>query len=347
MSHFMSYDRFAELQHDHPPFVLQIGANDGILDDPINHILTNTGLNWHGLLVEPLADLYEKLKKTYASCNTPDERLKFANVAIVEKDDIGPDGMVEMERVADVETKVADGTVRPWAPGIPTLSGRARNPMKGMAAENKSYKRVNATTLSDLLAHHHVERIDVLQIDVEGHDYSIFKQLDFKKYHPSVVNLEIEHMPKDELQSTKELLTRNGYFFITTRDDLFAVDENIIAQMITPEETAHYQKYIDNGAIKDPAKLPYIVALLDEAAVHMSGVTEPAHSSSPVKKVFDDGYVQNFLKEKGKIKLHVVPQGMEAIERMRPYFKDDYCLSEFLENELPEIHREKPSQGRG
>lgn len=40
---------------------IQIGANDGITDDPIRKYILNH--NWKGVLVEPNASVFESLKK--------------------------------------------------------------------------------------------------------------------------------------------------------------------------------------------------------------------------------------------------------------------------------------------
>jgi FkbM family methyltransferase len=46
---------------------LQIGANDGVRDDPLHHIIRRYQLS--GLLIEPLPDLFEQLKANYADCS--------------------------------------------------------------------------------------------------------------------------------------------------------------------------------------------------------------------------------------------------------------------------------------
>ena len=56
--------------------LVQIGANDGIVDDPLREFLLR-GL-WRGVLVEPVPYLFERLRRNYSS--RPD--LAFANVAI-------------------------------------------------------------------------------------------------------------------------------------------------------------------------------------------------------------------------------------------------------------------------
>jgi hypothetical protein len=60
-------------------FFLQIGAMDGVsFNDPIHAYVKVNG--WHGILVEPLPDMMEQLKATYANYSG----LAFETVAITD-----------------------------------------------------------------------------------------------------------------------------------------------------------------------------------------------------------------------------------------------------------------------
>ncbi len=56
--------------------IIQIGANDGVMDDPVRQAILN--LNLPALLVEPLPDIVEKLKSNYAGRRF----VRLENVAI-------------------------------------------------------------------------------------------------------------------------------------------------------------------------------------------------------------------------------------------------------------------------
>ncbi len=49
-----------QLSRSEPFFFIQVGANDGVLDDPIRALILEYRLA--GLLIEPLPDIFEKLK---------------------------------------------------------------------------------------------------------------------------------------------------------------------------------------------------------------------------------------------------------------------------------------------
>lgn len=191
-------------------FVVQIGAMDGITFDPVHEYITKYG--WQGLLVEPLPDQFSKLENTYKG----NDKLKFANVAVAEED-----GAAIMHRVSDAA--VASGDVPRWGYGLGSFykdrNALAFDDVKELMFEEE----VACLSLPSLLNKYVVQEIDVLQIDAEGHDYQILKQLDFAIYEPLVINMEIVNLPKSEQTACKRLLDDRGYIHIKAGYDLLAV----------------------------------------------------------------------------------------------------------------------------
>jgi hypothetical protein len=62
------------------PFFIQIGANDGKTHDPLYKFVTEFG--WSGILLEPLPDIFERLKANYAGR----PNLKLLNAALAPED---------------------------------------------------------------------------------------------------------------------------------------------------------------------------------------------------------------------------------------------------------------------
>jgi FkbM family methyltransferase len=50
-------------------FFLQVGANDGLMDDPIHFLVRKYG--WRGVLLEPDPQLFERLKQNYSGVDGP------------------------------------------------------------------------------------------------------------------------------------------------------------------------------------------------------------------------------------------------------------------------------------
>lgn len=63
-----------------PFFFVQVGANDGVWDDPLHDLVLEFHLS--GLLIEPLPDIFDKLKHNYRD----QPQLLFENVAILSRD---------------------------------------------------------------------------------------------------------------------------------------------------------------------------------------------------------------------------------------------------------------------
>src|SRR4051812_39591630 len=56
-------------------YIFQVGANDGVIHDPVREIISDLSLP--AILVEPLPDLFERLLKNYEAAKD----IKFENVA--------------------------------------------------------------------------------------------------------------------------------------------------------------------------------------------------------------------------------------------------------------------------
>ena len=65
-------------------FFVQIGAHDGIRDDPIRKYIVKS--HWRGLLVEPVPHIFRKLVENYRD----ETQLIFENVAVAAHDGVMP-----------------------------------------------------------------------------------------------------------------------------------------------------------------------------------------------------------------------------------------------------------------
>ena len=197
-------------KRDEETFVLQIGAMDGKTFDPVHEYISK--FKWPALMVEPIEERFEELQKTYAE----HDNIVFENVAIAQEE-----GSKEMFYIPIEHVKA--GEVPKWGAGVSSFY-EDRN---ALAFDNvKPFvkkRQVDCITLEALLVKHDVEKIDVLQIDAEGYDYHILKQLDFSRFKPKVINLELVNMPKSEQHECKKILDKQGYLYIKAGYDLLAV----------------------------------------------------------------------------------------------------------------------------
>ena len=179
---------------------------DGVTADPVHRAILRHG--WTGVLVEPLADMMQKLKATYSGC----KGLGFEMAAITESP-----GDHRMYRVSP--DAIDDGRAPDWAGGISSLY-LDRNALSGQRVTEEDAARIRpfiveetvaGIVFDDLVAKHGIDRMDVLQIDTEGADLMILRQVDLSKFRPKVIHLEFYNLPPTDKSACVELLKSHGY----------------------------------------------------------------------------------------------------------------------------------------
>jgi FkbM family methyltransferase len=190
-------------------FALQVGANDGVSHDPIHHYMKNYG--WHGLLLEPLPDIFERLQRNYQSR----DGVILCNAALADRD-----GAMTFYRINP-------------GPEVPEfcqfLGSFSRETIlwhKHLFPAIESHiveQQVEALSFSSLVERHGISKIDVILIDTEGYDFEILKQIDFQRFRPSLVIYERVHLSDDAKKASVELLEKAGYDVHTSVMSFIAV----------------------------------------------------------------------------------------------------------------------------
>jgi FkbM family methyltransferase len=181
-------------------FFVQIGSNDGLHNDPIRKLVLNHP-DWQGIFVEPVPGLYERLVNNYKFSS----RFIFENVAIGETS-----GVCEFHFVSEAAKKLPD--LPGWYDQLGSFNKEhILKHFDGKLAPFIVSQPVTTLPLGDLLARHHVKKLDLLHIDTEGFDYKVLSTLDFSIYHPRVILYEHEHLSIDEKAQALALMRENGY----------------------------------------------------------------------------------------------------------------------------------------
>lgn len=191
-------------------FLLEIGAMDGARFDPVHEFVMRFG--WNAVMVEPLPEPFARLQATYAA----HPAIRCVQTAIA-----GHHGETTMFRVR--ESAIIEGKVPAWGYGTSSLYSDRNALAFDDVRPHIETITVPCTTLPRLLDSCQLSAIDVLQIDTEGHDYHVLKQLDFSRFKPLVINMEAVNLPKDELGKAKQLLDEQGYLHAKGGYDLLAV----------------------------------------------------------------------------------------------------------------------------
>jgi FkbM family methyltransferase len=202
-------------------FILVIGAMDGVSYDRMRPHVDRFG--WSGLFVEPVPELFDRLVQSFAGA-AHERSLCFERAAIAGTgDDVGTE--IEMIRIPPraIESGGLDQCFLGMSTLLPPRNGFTSERDRVHLERHGERIRVPSTTLPALLAKHRVERVDVLQIDVEGYDWAVLRQFDFTRYRPSVVCAERCNLPPDEQVAMEAHLEAQGYDVFHTGQDLTGI----------------------------------------------------------------------------------------------------------------------------
>ena len=207
--------------------IVVVGANDGMVGDPIYNFVRMYPHRSRLLLVEPQTELIPFLKKNYSF--HPDYH--------VYNGAIGPDDELKLYSVNKSAWKyVAQKRQKDW-PEHRASTGRTspdREILKRwlkrivdkhvdvdeMITENV----VPCKKLDDVLKEVDFSRgVDVLQIDTEGFDDQIIYNAEIDNLNPSVILFEISLLDNSKLERVKSYLEEKGYFISILGTDALAI----------------------------------------------------------------------------------------------------------------------------
>lgn len=142
---------------------VEVGGFDGVTG---SNTLFFEKLGWRCLIIEPMPDFCEKIKKN-RSC-------EIAELAASNK-------------VGEVEFFVASG--------VETLSTIEKNEehfarIKNLSDEEIKKIKVKTKRLDDILMDYGYKNIDFMTIDVEGHEMSVLSGMEFKLTRPRILIIE-------------------------------------------------------------------------------------------------------------------------------------------------------------
>ena len=82
-------------------------------------------------------------------------------------------------------------------------------------------------TLDTLLNKHEILNYDVIKIDAEGHDYNIFKQIDFDRHSPKIVRLEWSSLVEDDMVKIIQKFDEYDYVYGLEGGDIVGIKKYI------------------------------------------------------------------------------------------------------------------------
>jgi len=157
-------------------FFIECGANDGVSQS--NTKIFEDLMGWKGILIEASPSAYEK-----CVINRPNS--KVYNCCLVSDDSIN---QIEGD-----------------------FDGGLMSSIGGTRLNSNNLITVNCRTLSSILEENGVDKVDFFSLDVEGYEYQVLLGLDFNRWSPEYILVEILSV---NFNSIYELLSKNGYTLI-------------------------------------------------------------------------------------------------------------------------------------
>lgn len=220
----MDLSKFSTLWSESDVIFIQIGANEGVMSNDFLHpfILEK---KWKGVLIEPVPSIFKKLQQNYAHI----PNLYFENVAISDSkkqaDFFVVDSETEFFKNNPALVNQAGG---PWGDQKGSLD-LAHVVKHSSAISDVQYKSISVQclTFQDIVNKYELPKVDLLQMDTEGHDDVILLSIDFAKMAPRLIIFEHEHLSFERYFACIAHLQSFGYEIVYT-----GVYDTVIARIV-------------------------------------------------------------------------------------------------------------------
>ncbi len=176
---------------------IELGALDGVLYS--NTKFFEDSLNWKGILIEPHPEKFKLLQK-----NRPNNFL-FNNLISCYKEPLEFRYFVDRHAaVSGVETTLSQHHFDTYF--------ESNDELNKASQQNKIF--IKPKSLTEIVKSTKLTHIDLLSLDVEGHEYEVLKSWDFSIPIDIILIETLGVQPeKDEL--CRKILIQNNYKFIT------------------------------------------------------------------------------------------------------------------------------------
>lgn len=192
-------------------FFMQVGANDGSKGDYLKDYVDTLG--WKGVLIEPIPYVFASLTDRHGA----NPNLTLVNAAIAHEDGtaelyyLPKDEQSDLPVWYDALATFRKDVILTHAPWIPDIESRITT------------IEVPTMTFESLCQSQGVEGIDLLQIDTEGYDYEVIRQVDLDKHRPALILYEQYHLTPEDRSDCEQLLHGHGYGTISNFMDTVAI----------------------------------------------------------------------------------------------------------------------------
>lgn len=171
---------------------LDIGADDGV--SLSNTYFYEKNLDWTGILFEPNTDMYLEAVKI--------RKNPVMNLALSNKD-----GIVKYTRIRGY-ARTLSGITETYDPNYNNPDGRINSEIRDMGGSREELEIV-ALKLDTVLDMFRIKDVDLVSLDVEGHELQILENFDFSKYNLKIFTMENNFNE----QRHRDFMASKGYKF--------------------------------------------------------------------------------------------------------------------------------------
>ncbi|MBY8976839.1 FkbM family methyltransferase [Rhodobacteraceae bacterium NNCM2] len=189
--------------------VLQVGANDGAMGDPLHRHLSSG--DWTGVLIEPIPRYFEQLSARYAGR----EGLTLVNCAIADAP-----GTAEIHYLLEEH----ESAYPRWAQGLASFD--RSHILRGIRPEHIGSVVVNTFPLAEIIEREGCNDTDILVVDVEGVERKVFDSFRFRPFEPTLIEVETRHLSAEDKAWLFDRLHKAGYALYDLINDTIAVRRN-------------------------------------------------------------------------------------------------------------------------
>ena len=185
--------------------LIQIGANDGIRFDTLNHYIKKYKIK--SLLVEPILENFEKLKKNYENYDF----VKLENSAISVKDEIS------------YLYKVDPGKISKYSNHIPGITSFDKKHLlkHGVKKGDIIIENVSSLTIKELINKNNLLELELLFVDAEGYDGKIINDFFHSTNLRPIIILEYIHIDNKVFEELVANLEIKKYSIFSINENLF------------------------------------------------------------------------------------------------------------------------------
>lgn len=195
--------------------IVQVGACDGVTNDPIWHALTRPSNR--AILIEPNPLAFARLKAAYVD----NPNITCIQAAIGQQDGEAYLYRVKLSGSSDAS---ADQSLQ--------ISSFYKEHLEKHGRKGDDIERITVPcrTLPSLLSEFGVKKVDLLQIDAEGFDAAVVRMAMEMPAKPNCINFEHIHLKGPDRKPLFKLLDNNNYLLSYDEWNILAMQRSLLSR---------------------------------------------------------------------------------------------------------------------